>query len=202
MNLPHQRPAVDRPAANRAYRREAGFTLLEIMMAIGIVAVLASLALPAYTSYMKRARMIEVTTFLGEARTALAAEYAAGNGFPDQLMGSQSRIAARQSGQAQVRARDSRIRMNSELINRYYYEYDKAREIAYFAVELNRDAVPECNGRCTIHLGATAVNDQLQFVCGRWSVANWRDPFPPNSLARECVSPNVNRELRRLARGR
>ena len=186
----------------RGRHRSAGFTLLEIMMVLGIVGVLASLALPAYSNYVQRARMVEVTAFLAEARTALASEYAAGSGFPDQLMGSQSRIAARQGGQTPVRARDSRIRMNSDLIRLYYYEHNPNQELAYFAVELNRDAVPDCAGRCTIHLGVTPVNDQLQFVCGRWSAANWRDPFPPPSLTRECDSPNVNRELRRLRRGR
>ncbi len=180
--------------------RSGGFTLLEIMMVIGIVGVLASIALPAYVSYTERARMVEVTAFIAEVHTALAAEYASTGGFPDQLMGSQSRIAARQSGQPRVRRQDSRVPVSSPLIDQYYYEYNPRRNFAYVAIRLNRDEVSECRGRCMIHLAATEVNDQLQFFCGRWNRAYWRDPFPPKTIARECGTSNINRELRRLRR--
>ena len=183
-------------------RAMGGFTLLELMTVTAIMGVLASIALPYYADYMMRSRMVEVTTFLGEARTAIMAEHSATGQFPDQLNGSQSRIAARQQGKQRVRRRDSRVQASSPLINEYFYEYNPRRNYAYIAVRLNRDEIPDCRGRCMIHMAFTEVNDQIVEVCGRWNRGYWRDPFPPRILPRECASENVNRELRRLRRRR
>jgi len=45
-------------------RQESGFTLIELMIAAGIVAILAAIALPTYTQYTKR-------SYRGDAKTAL-----------------------------------------------------------------------------------------------------------------------------------
>jgi type IV pilus assembly protein PilE len=37
--------------------RQQGFTLIEVMITVAIVAILASIALPAYTGYLQRARV-------------------------------------------------------------------------------------------------------------------------------------------------
>lgn len=48
--------------------RRAGFTLMELMIVVAIIGVLAAVAIPAYISYMHRARTAEAVTFLGEIR--------------------------------------------------------------------------------------------------------------------------------------
>lgn len=182
----------------RGHRNPRGFTLLEVMMVLGIVGVLASLALPAYESYIEKAGFVEVTTFIGEIRTALALETAGGNEFPTTLMGSQSRVAARQSGGERVRRRDSRVTSESSFIDEYYYDYNLNQDWAYVVLRLNSDRVSECRGRCMLHVAAKKVGDQVQTVCGRWGQAQWPDPFPVTILPQECRSTCVRCELRAM----
>jgi prepilin-type N-terminal cleavage/methylation domain-containing protein len=49
-------------------RREAGFTLIELMMAVAIVGVLAALGMPALIDYIWQARTVEATGFMSEVR--------------------------------------------------------------------------------------------------------------------------------------
>ena len=54
-----------------APQRPRGFTLIEVMIVVGIVAILAAIALPNYSDYVKRGKIIEATQRLSEARTKL-----------------------------------------------------------------------------------------------------------------------------------
>ena len=53
-----------RPAPN-------GFTLLELMIVVVIVAILAAIAVPNYSDYVKRAKIIEATTGLSDLRQGM-----------------------------------------------------------------------------------------------------------------------------------
>ncbi len=52
-------------------KTNAGFSLIEIMITISIVAILASVATPMYIKYTYRARGVEGTVNLGGIRTAM-----------------------------------------------------------------------------------------------------------------------------------
>lgn len=51
--------------------RQGGFTLIELMIVVAIVAILAAVALPAYQTYTNRAKFSEVIASTGAAKTAL-----------------------------------------------------------------------------------------------------------------------------------
>lgn len=42
-------------------QRERGFSLLELMIAVAIAGILASVALPSYTSYVIRSKLVDMT---------------------------------------------------------------------------------------------------------------------------------------------
>lgn len=57
---------------NLSGTRQRGFSLIELMIAMAIVAVLATLALPAYSAYVNRAKMTEGIVHLSAAKTSIA----------------------------------------------------------------------------------------------------------------------------------
>ena len=49
-------------------KRKQGFTVTELMIAVVIIGVLATLAIPGFTSYIYKARVTEAVNFLGEIK--------------------------------------------------------------------------------------------------------------------------------------
>jgi type IV pilus assembly protein PilE len=60
---------------NRTGRQETGFTLIELMIVVAIVAILASIAIPSYRSYIARAKITEATNNLSDVRVKMEQYY-------------------------------------------------------------------------------------------------------------------------------
>jgi type IV pilus assembly protein PilE len=56
-------------------QRAKGFTLIEIMITVAIVAILAGIALPTYTDYVLRSKFAEATGNLGDLRVKMEQYY-------------------------------------------------------------------------------------------------------------------------------
>lgn len=62
-------------------KSQQGFTLIELMIVIGIIGVLASIAVPAYQGYLARTKVIEGLALAASAKTAVTENAANGVQF-------------------------------------------------------------------------------------------------------------------------
>ncbi len=56
-------------------RSDRGFTLIELMIVVVVVAILATIAMPSYTEYIRRSQVVEAPTYLSDFRVKLEQYY-------------------------------------------------------------------------------------------------------------------------------
>lgn len=63
--------------------KHAGFTIIELMIAVAIIGILAALAIPAYQNYITRSRVSEGILFASDAKSNVAQYYLSTGNFPN-----------------------------------------------------------------------------------------------------------------------
>jgi len=63
-------------------RTQKGFTLIELMIVVAIIGILAAVAIPAYTDYIKRAKVSEAVQMIGGLKTPIEEYLSSKGGFP------------------------------------------------------------------------------------------------------------------------
>lgn len=61
--------------------RNAGFTLIEVMIVVAIIAILAAIAMPNYTAYVQRSRLTEASAKLSDLRTRMEVYFQDNRGY-------------------------------------------------------------------------------------------------------------------------
>lgn len=61
---------------------QRGFTLIEVMVTVAIIAILAAIALPNYTDYVTRSRVVEATANLSDARAKMEQYFQDNRSYP------------------------------------------------------------------------------------------------------------------------
>lgn len=65
------------------HRRDHGFTLIELMVSVAIIAILATVAIPQFTHHMRMARTAEATLMLDVMKKGATTYYASPRTLPD-----------------------------------------------------------------------------------------------------------------------
>lgn len=72
-----QQPAFVIEPTRLRQKKSQGTTFIELMIVVAIIGILATIAIPRYTNYLKKAKVSEIINLMGGLKTS-AEEYAAG----------------------------------------------------------------------------------------------------------------------------
>ena len=76
--------------------REKGFTLIELMVTVTILAILAAVAIPVYNNYVYKSKTAEATTNISGIRTLEESYFAENNRYITSATGTACCAAAQQ----------------------------------------------------------------------------------------------------------
>ena len=66
-------------------RKQKGFTLIELMIVVAIIGILAAVAIPAYTDYLKRSKVGEAVSLMGGLKSPMEEYFGAESEWPSSI---------------------------------------------------------------------------------------------------------------------
>ncbi len=108
-------------------RKQAGFTLIELMIVVAIIGILAAIAIPAYQDYTKRTHVSEGLSLASAAKAAVAEYYASQGSYPtdntaaglassDSISGNAVSSVAVSSGKITIAYDTTKVDSSNELV--------------------------------------------------------------------------------------
>lgn len=148
------------PISAKAKANDAGFTLIELMIVVAIVATLAAVAMPAYFNYLMRSRQ---TAVVGELMSIKAAE---------------ERFFAEKGGYAGKMNREDFMYATSGTYASGYYQYWVTANTNSLITTGTIRAIGDLNGDGNFYDGWEISIDKLEdkpkpFATGGTEVSGW-----------------------------
>ena len=124
----------------RAPQRQQGFTLIEILIVVAIVAILAAIALPNYRDYITRGKLVEAFGGLSDARVKMEQFFQDNRTYPTGCVASPTAPSATQI-QTQAMQNFTLTCVTSPANNTYTVTADGINDMAGFHYTIDQNNV-------------------------------------------------------------
>lgn len=161
-----------------------GFTLVEVLIAVAVIGVLASIAVPQYSTYVKKAKVSEAVQFSQEISLAMTQLYLNKRKFPANVGNFAVRNA--EIGYGGPDDYDTDVIEHMWVGSRGVTGADATS--GHIAILLNPDLAVGPNGANVARLISTVEfnNGAFEFVCGNTQTAVWPSSVDPKFLPKSC----------------
>ena len=179
--VPSARARSDRNSCPESVRKQAGLTLVEVMVVVAVIGILASFAVPGYQNYVKRAKVTEAVNLLVEAQLAMNSYHMKHGEFVPNYTNLSKR-------NLEVGLQDARA-YKTDVVERMWVGsagvVGKAGTSAHIAITFNPDLALSGGGTARLLSTIEFKNGSYEFICGN-TASRWKTNIDSQFLPSAC----------------